>query len=642
MLATGRLVRESNAITIASSDPPSAIYPAASVGEKAVLTYKAMSNSDEIVLLLERDGSQEANDAVVIGANGAFRRASGYSSDQLVGRMMAELFPAGNHAETLMNAIRGPGTLRSELTCRRADGGSFVLGMHLMPAPARTQGKVCFVVVGRDITASLEVRQMQDSIQRLLAKVFSSVDAAVAIINGAGRIVMTNPRIDLLLGYKPNGLAGRSSLELVAPEARAMITTKLKQQMEDGADSTYTAPVLRADGSQLVVRITSVMVAGDARKFRIITLRPDAVERATLRSESVGRIRLVGLDDVRSALGDGWPAAANRAMATAEAVIKRNCGPQDSYSRADDTSFVMCFGRLNEEEASFRAAMIGREIRNRLIGEGEGPDNAYVRSIAAAVRFADQGETGASLQALLLDGLDKQLERLEREARQTLHDALASAACDLEPVFGRNASEIVATQILVPSKLEREIACALAVLPQKESSAFDLDGLLVGLAAKHAVSSMAQGDTAPLLVKISFDIFATRVTTERFFAMCARIDRRVTGRLVLLLSSLPEGLPRTRLQDCVNRLRPFCRGVGYQVDDATELPQIDLSNSFNPIVVLPLAACSVSTPNKLRELFGSLQSRQAKVLIRGVQSEKDAITLRSLGADMISMKRLEG
>jgi hypothetical protein len=70
-----------------------------------------------------------------------------------------------------------------------------------------------------------------------------------------------------------------------------------------------------------------------------------------------------------------------------------------------------------------------------------------------------------------------------------------------------------------------------------------------------------------------------------------------------------------------------------------DLPEIDLSNSVNPIVVLPVAACSVSTPPKLRQLFTSLQSRRAKVLIRDVGSDKDVAALRSLGVDMVAMRR---
>jgi PAS domain S-box-containing protein len=607
-----------------------------------LLTYEAMNNSDDIVLVLERGTGAQANDAVIIGANDAFRRASGYSNEQILDRAVADLFQSGNHAETLMNAVRGNGSLRSELAASRADGGSFMLGMHLMPAPARTPGRDCFVILGRDITSALEARRMQDSIQRLLAKVFSSVDAAVAIVNSAGRIVMTNPGIDLLLGYKPNGLVGRNSMDLVAPGSRASVAATLKQQANDGGTVTYSASFLRMDGSALLLRITSVTAAtGDTKQFLIITVRPEAIDTPRIRSESVGRIKLVGLEEVRAALGDRWPAAAERAMATAEVVIKRHCGPQDSFSRADEISFLMCFGSLSEEESSFRAAMIGREIRNKLIGDGQDPENAQVRALVAVVRFPDQGESGAALNAVLLDGLDRQIERVEREARQTLANAMTSAVCDVEPAYGRAPAEMVASQVFIPPRLERQLQCVLSALPLKESQAFDLDGFLLGLAAQHAVGSMARGDITPVLLRISFDVFATRVTTERFFALCAKIDPRVTARLVLLLSSLPNGLPRSRLQDCVNRLRPFCRGVGYHVDDVADVPEIDLSNSSNPIVVLPVAACGASTPAKLRVLFTSLQTRRAKILIRGVGSEKDAAALRALGVDMVSMKRLE-
>jgi PAS domain S-box-containing protein len=616
------------------------MHPSASLEEMALLTYQAMSSSDDLVLLLERDGGRDRNDTVVIGCNDAFRRASGFSNEQLIGRPVANLFPAGEPAETLVNAIRGTGSFRTELLCCRAGADAFMLGMHLMPVPGRTPGRDCFVILGRDITAAFGARQMQDSVQRLLAKVFTSVDAAVAIVNGSGRIMMTNPHLDVLLGYTPNGLVGRNWIDLLAPSARVAVAATVKKQIRDGSDVTYSAPILRMDGAQLALRITSVTtITSDAKQFRILTLRPGLADTPAIRAESVGRIKLVGLDEVRAALGDRWPAAAERAMATAESVIKRNCGPQDSFSRSDETSFLMCFGSLSEQEASFRAAMIGREIRNRLIGQGVDSDEAHVRAIAAVVRFPDQGQAGDALNAALMDGLDKQLERIERDARQTLRSVLADPVCDLEPVYGRNPSQVVASQVLMPYLLERQLVGALSSLPQKEAQTFDPDGLLLGLAARQVVTTMAQGDTMPLLIRISFEIFANRAMTDRFFATCGKIDQRLTGRLVLLLSGLPQGLPRSRLQDCVNRLRPFCGGVGYQVDDMAELPEIDLSNSFNPIVVLPLSACSASTPGKVRELFSALQTRRAKVLIRGVGSEKDAAALRSLGADMIAMKR---
>jgi hypothetical protein len=239
----------------------------------------------------------------------------------------------------------------------------------------------------------------------------------------------------------------------------------------------------------------------------------------------------------------------------------------------------------------------------------------------------------------LLDGLDKQLERLEQDARQTLHEIWDSTACELEQVFDRNLSRTVALHVLVPHRLERKLTAALAALSPAEADAFNRDVLLLGLAAKHAIDSMAQGDTTPLLITVSFDTFTVRAAAERFFATCAKIDPRLTTRFIVMLSPLPVGLPNTRLLDWINRLRPFCQAVGYQVEDVVALAEIDLSNSYNPIVNLSAAACGATTPGKLRELFKSLRRRGAKVMISGVRSSKDATALRALGAEMITHAR---
>jgi PAS domain S-box-containing protein len=598
-----------------------------------------MSNSDDVVLLLEQD---DAAEAVIIAANDAFHRVSGFSDHHLVGRPVAELFPVGHEAESLLAAVRAGDSLRAELRCSRDGGDSFALGMHLMPAPTRMAGRACFVILGRDITTSVQARQVRDSVQLLLAKVFSAVDIAVAIVNATGRIMMTNRHLDRVLGYRPNGLVGRPSLDLVAPGSHAALQAAIALQAADGCDARFAVTAVRDDGSEVPAEVTSVVATtGEAKTFRILTLRPTVDESTAQRSESVGRIRLVGLEAARAALGDRWAAATERAMTAAEAVIRRGCGPEETCWRIGDSSFLIGFGALSEADASYRTAVMGREIRSRMIGQGDSPDHAAVRSVAAVVRFPDQNEAGLALQAVLLDGLDRQIGRVEWQARQTLRDAPARAACDVQRVFGRAPPQSVASQVLVPFRLEREIISALGALPHAEAKDFDLDGMLLGLAAQHAVSSMARGDTEPLLVTIGFDLFATKATAERFLTLCARIDGRLTTRLVLLLAGLSNGVPRSRVQECVNRLRPFCRGVGHHIEDLADLPSLDLANGYNPIVVLPAAVCAAVPPAELRDLFSSLQSRRAKVLVREIGSEKEALAFVALGADMVVMRRGE-
>jgi PAS domain S-box-containing protein len=608
--------------------------------EQAWLTFQAMDGSDDIVLLLESDLADAPNDAVVIGVNGAFRRASGFADGHVLGRPAAALFPIGEDAETLLAAIRTRSPLRTELRCARADGGTFMLGLHLMPAQERAPGRLCFALLARDVTEALAARKTQNSIQLLLAKVFISVDEAVAIVDGAGRIVMTNPHVDRLLGYAPNGLVGRDSIEVVAPDARASAAAMRKQQLEQGGDKTFHVPLLRADGSLLDARITSVLVGSDdLKQFRILTLRADADAATEMRTEAAGRIRLIGIDQVRAALGDRWPALASRAMATAEAVIRRRCGPQDSYERVDDTSFLVCFGMLDEPEASFRAAVIGREIRERLIGQGNDDETAQVRAVAAAVRFPDRLAPGPVLRAALLEGLNHQMERIEQEARQTLQEAMAGVPCVLERISGRNPEETVANLVRLPAELERKVVCALSILSRKETDAFDLDGLLLGLAAQQAVNAIARGESTRLLVNIRYDVFGTRAATERYATLCMQIDPRVARRLVLLLTSLPNGLPRPRLAECINRLRPHCAAVGFQADDLAGVAALDLSHSTNPLVALPATALAAVPVDRLKEIFSGLHARRAKVLVRRIGSDEDAAQILLLGADMISMER---
>ena len=74
MPAAAALVRESDTITIRPNDPAAAARRSASIEERALLTYQAMSDSDDIVLVLERNGGMETGDAIVIAANDAFHR----------------------------------------------------------------------------------------------------------------------------------------------------------------------------------------------------------------------------------------------------------------------------------------------------------------------------------------------------------------------------------------------------------------------------------------------------------------------------------------------------------------------------------------------------------------------------------------
>lgn len=89
--------------------------------EKALLTYQAINQSDDVVLLLESADNTPTAEALIVGANDAFRHASRYSNDQLLGRKATDLFLSANEVNGLRDAIRNVRSFRTELACSRAD-----------------------------------------------------------------------------------------------------------------------------------------------------------------------------------------------------------------------------------------------------------------------------------------------------------------------------------------------------------------------------------------------------------------------------------------------------------------------------------------------------------------------------------------
>jgi hypothetical protein len=130
-------------------------------------------------------------------------------------------------------------------------------------------------------------------------------------------------------------------------------------------------------------------------------------------------------------------------------------------------------------------------------------------------------------------------------------------------------------------------------------------------------------------------MFLDRRRTERYVAACQALDGRLKERLILVLSGLPKGVPKSRVLDCVMRLRPFCRGMGFQSDNM-EAPLVELSLLAAAIVVLQDTRAPVDTA-RLAKAVDGLHAYQGRVLVRHVTSWMAAKPLAQLGVDLVSV-----
>ena len=613
------------------------------------LVYQALDESDNIVLVLEQSGDGSAG-LFVVATNDAFCRKSGFTCAELIGRPLLGLAAPDADPATgaaMIQSARECRSFRSELLCAHRSGAPFWLGLHLMPV--RQSSPPCCVLLGRDITETRREQQQHAAIQGLLAKVFVSVHAAVAIADEHGVIVMTNPATDSLLGYRAGGLIGKVGMDLVVPAARAKALAARQRQLETGQNYTIETSLLRRDDTQIQVEFTSSIVEReDLRRFRIVTLWPRSPQGAAARPGNLhvaGKIRLIGLEEVKTVLGPRWAAVSSRVMASAEHVIRRRCAPCDSWSRTADGGFLICFGDATEPEAAFRAAVIAREIRVRLIGEGEQSQTAYATAITGSVELPDQPNRSPDMLAVAIgDRLAARLSDIEGRARDTLRQAIDTATCELTAVRSRQMGEIVGHFATLPRALEHALDCALAALPMRESQAFDLDRLVLGMAAVQVVGTLAAGTAHPIMVVVDFEVFLDRQRTERYVAACQQLDARLRSRLILVLARMPPGVPKSRVLECVMRLSPFCHAVGFQAE-SVELPPIEFSVLGASIVVVreaDLNAWEAEDLKKLDKLISVVRAHRAHVLVRQVSSRENAMRLLKLGVDLVALAGDEG
>ena len=523
------------------------------------MLYETLDHSDDCVLVLERvnDGADELT---IVAANDAFCRVSGFSHEELIPqplRALAAEEAGQSRCNELEQAARDWHPVRCELLCRRKTGNPFWFGLHMMPAPDRTSA--CVMVLGRDITESRHANLQQVAVQGLLAKVFVVVKAPVAIVSHEGLILMTNPALDALLGYVSGGLVGKNAMECIAADMRPPMEAARERQIADGHDYTAPTKLLRADGSEVAVEITSITVQReDLRRFRIVTVLPRPESGPAMSVRVAGKIRLIGLEEVKELLGTRWDAVAERAMASAEHVIRQRCGPRDICTRTADGGFLICFGDCSEDEAALRAAAIAREIRIRLIGEGDTPASADVSSIAASIEVPDiPGQSTDALVAIIDERINTRLAQIEAKARETLKAAFLGRTFRSEQVRSRRTHDVVAEFVKLRTDHENHVFAAYSAWSVADRQNFDLDRMMLGHAADQTILQLGSGGSRLILVNLDFDVFLDRRRIDRYLGACGALDPRLRERLVLVLHGMPRGFPMSRMLECVLRLRPY-------------------------------------------------------------------------------------
>jgi PAS domain S-box-containing protein len=597
------------------------------------MVEEALDQSNGVLAVVER-AAEAGGDLIVRQVNGAFCRAFGVEATALEGQSLAALTAPEEAAklQALAQAAARGEAHRTELLCLRPAGTRLWLGLTLMPAGRPGERNRLFVMLARDITQQRHEAEQQNAVQRLLATVFSVAEAGLSIVGLDGRFLMTNAYHDRLFGYEPGSLAGKPTLGYLAPESRELVQRAREQQAGDQQRYSLEASVLAADGSAMPVSMTAALVSiSDKERYRVVTVmprQPAALKAALpLRVHLTGKIRLVSLEDVRTALGDRWDTMVERVMESAERIVARMMVQGDTYFRTKDFGFVVCFASSSEEEATFRAAAIAREIRHRLIGAGEDPEVVEVSAVITAVPASQIGESGNA-------SLDRRLADVERQVRAEPNPPPGANGFVFERVIGREKGAVLGyfVRALWPPRGQGPGIAAMG----PERSGADLAALR--FAANLALERLGEGNEV-LFAELDFDCFFNRKKTEALLSVCQNFTPAARERLVLLLSGISESVAQSRVLDSVQRLRPCVRAVGF-VLEAPELPATQAIATVSTFVLLNAHVWERSralAQARITRLAAGLHARKSSLVVRGVENPAGRELLRDCGVSLFAV-----
>jgi PAS domain S-box-containing protein len=594
---------------------------------------RTLQRSDVVTVILEKPDAPGA-EVVVRDTTEALCRLTGLSREALIGRPWASLYPAEANVaahQAMENAFERGGSAWTRLYCRRGEAG-FWIDLHVVPAEISPPGMKRFVLQARDVTAAHDEAERHRAIEGLLTQVFISVDAAVSIVGLDGRYLMVNPAYDRLLGYRPGSLIGRSTTEVIAPADRDAARLARERQELDGQAYKLNLHLLKADGVELPVTLTSTVTpAVVADRVRINTITPQlrlnhvAGEGVAVAYRVAGKIRVVGLEGVRQALGDRWDALAERVMTTAEQIIQRRISPHDAYSISDECAFLICFAEMSEDEASLRADAIAREVRERLLGAGEASEAVRIITTTASLPPGEPGRSSEVLAEVLAAPLAAR-EAAQAQAQMEPEPPPPPAPIAFAPVSTRGGERL---GVFVT-------AAAPAAAPRARPRAGPEVDLQVLAAAGAWAGEHERGGLAFALV--GFHSFQAKAAADAYVRACRQLPPQARQRLVLLVGGLEAGVPEVRALEVLQRLRPVCRSVGLFVADLGAPPP-PFARGKQVFVALDGAAMEEggeATLAKLRKSVQSLHAQGLRVLmarLRNPDSERRAF---ALGVELVS------
>lgn len=223
-----------------------------------------------------------SSDLRVIDLNARASELTGYSREEILQMLTTDFIPPEDIAAApfRMRELREGKAVLSERRVRRKDGTLFPVEIHARILSDGTQQGIV-----RDMTERKEAEKaLRESEERFRSLIEHSHDA-IALFSPDGKVLYASPSTTNVLGYRPEELIGRNSMEFVRPDWRDALRKCMAESLRrPGVGIAAEGYLLHKDGQWRFLEgiLTNLLhdpsVGAIVNNYRDITERRQAEE----------------------------------------------------------------------------------------------------------------------------------------------------------------------------------------------------------------------------------------------------------------------------------------------------------------------------------------------------------------------------
>jgi hypothetical protein len=286
-----------------------------------------------------------------------------------------------------------------------------------------------------------------------------------------------------------------------------------------------------------------------------------------------GSLELIGLEEVRGALGDKWALFAERVIDVAQKEIRRSLDSSDIFRKHGDASFLIHFSNLDKAAAEEKTKRTAVRIKAALIEQVPGVAQAIaIRPFVGDVDYSTIGQAGTTLS----DALFARLSRMRIDAVADLQHRRKSLARDVSvlfsPIWHSQKELTLLNRCLVDLSYYSALSAQLQELGDPEeitsfSAEIDYLALTKSIEVLHRLRQT--GRIAILLIPVDFATLQHQATARQYTRLLEAMPRSYRKFVVIEVRGFDEEITAKDLLHDAEGLVPLVKGliVDLPLDD---------------------------------------------------------------------------